>query len=401
MDDQSQDRIQTTQRVSTQMDSQLSALRRRLLLAENRVQKFRSNHNLQQAEGELIDTRQLKLLNKQLIVARADVAKNEAKEQQVQQLLREGLDPDMLDDTIKSQTISRLRDQYAMAARREAILSASLLPAHPQMKQAHEEVERLRGLIRAEVERTAEGIKLDYEASKKRLVAAEAALAASRRDADVNDSARVKLSELMREAETTRAVYQSFLSRVKEMNESQRVFAPDARIISPAVIPGQPSSPRKRLILALALVFGCVLGGSLAIGVEHFDPRIHSGTELLTSTGLKLLASIPTLKVRRSFLGELLPKRMSRASFYDLVVEILEPNAGSGYRTAVLRLLSYLTDFDSSGHPRVVSLTSSRPGEGKSALALSFAVAAASSGMRTLLVDASSADPGLDQSVWE
>jgi len=395
LEDQSEAKVETTQRVSSQMDGQLATLRQRLLEAESKVQKFKAEHNLQQAEGELIGTRQLKLLNEQLTAARADVAEKKAKSEQVKRLLKNGVDPEMLGEAVKSDTVAKLRDQFAIASRREAILGASLLPSHPEFKQAHSEVERLRGLIRAEVERISDAIELDYETSKERLAAAESALEASRHEANTNDRAHIELSELQREAETTRAVYESFLARVKGLNEAQRVYAPDARIISPASIPEKPSWPKKTLILMLALAFGTVLGGAIALLREHLDPRIYSGTELLTYTGIKPLVSIPALNGRHSLVGRFTKHQNHRASFYDLVVETLDGNPRSGFRAAVLRLLSYLVDFDTSGKPRVVLLTSALAGEGKSALALSLAVAASSAGIRTLLIDASATDPAL------
>jgi polysaccharide biosynthesis transport protein len=179
------------------------------------------------------------------------------------------------------------------------------------------------------------------------------------------------------------------------MNESERVYTPDARVISPATIPLRPSWPKKLLVLALALVFGGVLGVSLALATEHLNRRIYSETELLTSTGLKPLVSIPRLHAKAGLVGKFLHAR--RPNFYDLVVETLEGDQRSGFRAAVFRLLSYLVDFNTGDHPRVVLLTSSLRGEGKSALALSLAVAAASSGIRTLLVDASTAHPALTQ----
>lgn len=394
--DQSDAKIETTQQVSSQMDGQLAALRQRLLLAESQVQQFRAAHNLQQGEeGVLIDTRQLEDLNKKLTDAQSEMASNQATKQQLQRLLREGVDPEVIGNAINSETVSKLRDQYALASRREAILGASLLPSHPTMMQAHSEVERLRKLIQAEVERISKTIDLNYEAAEQRHRAAEAALAASRQEANSHDSAYIKLRELEREAETTRVVYESFLSRVKEMNESESIYTPDARIISPATIPQQASWPKKSLILALALAFGSVLGGSLALATEHLDRRIYSGTELLTSTGLKPLVSIPALSAKRSLVEKVLGQRSQRASFYDLVIETLEGNPHAGFRAAVLRLLSYLVDFNTAGEPRVVLLTSSASGEGKSALALSLAVASASAGIRTLLIDASTADPAL------
>ncbi len=371
LEDQSNSKIEITKRVSAQMDGQLATLRERLLHAESEVQKFRAAHNLQQGErGVLIDTRQLEDLNKKLTEAQAEMDRSEAKNQQVQQLLRNGVDPEMIGDAINSATVSRLRDQYALAARREAILGANLLPSHPQMMQAHSEVERLRGLIQAEVERIAKAINLEYEAAKQRLEAAQAALSASRHEANSNDSAVIKLRDLERDAETTRAVYKSFLSRVKEMNEAESIYTPDARIISPAAIPQKPSSPKKLLILVLALGFGCGLGGSLALAAEHFDRRIYTGAELQNATGLKPLVAIPAFAANRSLLARVLGQRRQGANFYDLVLETLEESPRSGFRAAMLRLLSYLVDFDTAEKPRIVMITSSMPGEGKSATAL-------------------------------
>jgi polysaccharide biosynthesis transport protein len=394
--DQSRSKADATQLASNQMDSQLATLRERLIKAESEVQKFRAENNLQQGEdGVLIDTRHLEELTKKLTEAQADVAEKKSKSDQVHRLLKQGVDAELVAASIKSETVSRLRDQYALAARREAILSTNLLPSHPQVQQARSEVERLGALIRAEVERIAKGVDLEYQAAKERLAGTEAAIKASRKESDVNDKAYIKLNELQREAETTKAVYESFLSRVKEMNESERVFVPDARIISPASIPERPTSPKKKLILALALIIGCAAGGGLAFVAEQLNPRIYSGTQLLTTTGLKPLVTIPKLGPKPGLIGRFVGHQQGRASFYEVVLETLEGNPRSGFRAAVQRLLSYIVDFDTGGQPRVVLLTSSLPGEGKSALSLSLAVAAASSGIRTLLIDASASDPAL------
>jgi len=396
--DQAETKVEISQSASSQMYGQLDKLRERLLNSESQVQKFRAAHNLQQGEnGVLINTRQLEDLNLKLTEAQSEMAASEAKREQIHRMLRQGLDPDMTASAIGSDTIARLREQYAIASRREAILSASLLPSHPTQIQARSEVERLRGLIKIEVERVAKAADLDYDEAKQRLKAAQDALAASRQKANANDSSFIKLRELEREAETTRTVYESFLSRVKELNEVERVDTPDARIISPAVIPGRPSWPKKLLTLALAFAFGSVLGCTLALGTEFFDGRIYSGTELLTSTGFKPLVSIPTLHAKPSMMQRILGRRPQNASFYDLVLETIEGNPLSAFRASMFRLLSYLVDFDTAGQPRVVLLTSAASGEGKSALALSLAAAATSSGIRTLLIDANSADPALSK----
>ncbi len=183
------------------------------------------------------------------------------------------------------------------------------------------------------------------------------------------------------------------------MNEAELIATPDARIISPAAIPDRAAWPRKSLILALALALGCGLGGSLALTAEHLDRRIYTGSQLLAATGLNSLASIPSLRTDRGLIAGLLGRRARNANFYDMVMEILE--GATEFRAAVFRLVTRLVNFETFGHPRVVLLTSSVSGEGKSALALSLAVAGASTGMRILLVDASLADPTLTELIGE
>ncbi|WP_280139304.1 GNVR domain-containing protein, partial [Methyloceanibacter marginalis] len=116
---------------------------------------------------------------------------------------------------------------------------------------------------------------------------------------------------------------------MKEIDEAQEIYTADARIISPASIPEDPSWPKKRLILALALVFGCGLGGSLALATEHLNRCIHTGTELRGATGLKSLVTIPALSGGRGRVAGLLGSSPKRASFYDVVVEVLEGGARS------------------------------------------------------------------------
>ncbi|MEM7192652.1 MAG: GNVR domain-containing protein, partial [Pseudomonadota bacterium] len=225
-----------------------------------------------------------------------------------------------------------------------------------------------------------------------------ASLAASRKDANTNDSAYVELRELQREAETTRSVYESFLSRVKEMNEAERVYTPDARIISPASIPQRPSSPKKTLTLALALLAGLMAGSGLALMRDLRQQRpSYSETELLTFPGLRPLISIPALRSKSGAFKTAKRGDGERPNLYEIAHEVLEGSENSRYRGAIFQLLSYVMDLQTAKEPRIVTLTSASPKEGKTALALSLAVAAASSGTKTLLVDASESNPMLTQ----
>jgi uncharacterized protein involved in exopolysaccharide biosynthesis len=79
----------------------------------------------------------------------------------------------------------------------------------------------------------------------------------------------VKLRELEREVEASRAVYQSFLVRTGEMREQERLDTANVRILSDA----QPQQervwpPRRRNILLAALLAGLLAGIGLAYLAE-------------------------------------------------------------------------------------------------------------------------------------
>lgn len=395
--DQSKDKIETTERVSTLMDGQLAALRDRLREAETKVQDFRAENDLQEADGELVTAQQMLDLNAELAAAKANVAETAAKAQEIDQLRKAGINLDTIGDVVESQTITRLREQYATSSRREAIYSTTLLPSHPAMQQVRSEVRRLDGLIRMEVDRIWKSATLNHKMAERQLAETEAAIVAARSEINSNDSARIKLRELTREAETTRAVYESFLGRVKEMNEAQEIYTPDARVISPAATPIYPIWPKRKLIVALGLLFGCGLGASLAIARAHMDNRIHSLAELDSATGLKTLLAVPAVAPQTGRLSRVWQRHDDAVSYDDLLLEIERRGGRSKFSRAINRLLSYLTDLETRGQPRVILLTSSDADEGKSALALSLAFVAAGHGIRTLLVDANGADPRLTE----
>ncbi len=131
-----------------------------------------------------------------------------------------------------------------------------------------------------------------------------------------------------------------------------------------AAIPIAPSSPRVSLDVFLGAVFGLVLGLGLAFLLERFDRRLREASDVEETLGLPILGLIPQGAIPN--LGKDLASR-------------LEP-----FR--ILR--TYLRYFNVDRELKLLLVTSSRPLEGKTTVASGIAVAAASMGTKTLLVDA-------------
>lgn len=262
LDEQTAARAEASRRATDSLSSRLSELRERVRNAEEQVELYKREHNIIGPTGRLVDEQQLTELNNQLTTAKARTAEAKARYEQIIRLQRSGADSGSTSEAVQSNTIGRLREQYATIARQEANLAAELGPRHPWVIDARAQVRNAQQHITEELSRVAEANRNDYE----RALANENSLANSfdvlKRKAMDTSLAFVKLRELEREAEASRAVYESFLGRAREMREQERLDTTNVRILSDAQPPQDRSWPPRRLIILLAGLMLGILGGT-------------------------------------------------------------------------------------------------------------------------------------------
>ena len=158
--------------------------------------------------------------------------------------------------------------------------------------------------------------------------------------------------------------------RALKINEEARLA--NASLSSGAGSGSAQSSSRVRSLLG-ALVLGLALAYGAALLMDQFDDKIHSGAQAESAGRLPVLLDVPYIKDARAQCILSADSSMLLESFEML--------------TAQIALV---------GHPvKSVLVTSSLPGEGKSATSVNLAVAAALSGQRVVLVDCDLRQPTL------
>ena len=170
---------------------------------------------------------------------------------------------------MQSSTIGLLREQYATAVQREAVLAAQLGPQHPYVVEARAQVRNAQRLVTEEVDRVVNATRSEYERALANEQSLSGNLDALKQRAINTGLALVKLRELEREVDASRAVYEAFLVRARETREQERVDTVNVRVLSDAQAPLDRSWPPRRLvILAAALFFGLFGGLALAYLAE-------------------------------------------------------------------------------------------------------------------------------------
>jgi len=193
-----------------------------------------------------------------------------------------------------------------------------------------------------------------------------------------------ELRDLQGKADTAKATYQNAVNRFNQalQLQEQSVPATEARILTEATAPTDGSSPKVSLVLMLALVGGGALGAMGGIGAEYLQGLVRSSQQLATELGVRMLGAVPSLP--RNLLSGL---RRSQTPL-QLINQAAKGKIRFSPADEAVRELKIAIDQYCREKSGVIGVTSARTGEGKTTLAFNLALLAASSGRRTLLIDA-------------
>ncbi|WP_150495852.1 GumC family protein [Roseibium aquae] len=292
-----QERRNSTQglRVQEQVVDRLSSIRQRLREAEDEVERYKAANNLQAtSDNATVSSQELAIVAERLSQERATLAAAEAKAQEIERLIDAGASPDISGDATSSSAITALREQFTLAARNEANLAANLLPSHPSLVEARAQVQQVRRLIEEEVQRIAASARLEADVARDRVLKVENELDRARAMANEASRSRVELQELEIEAEAIRGLYQTLLTRTKEVAEAEQITLPVARIISAAQVPESPIWPKRKLLVVLGGILGGMVGGAIVVGRTALSLVIHHFTPPMASQPRSGLITSPT-----------------------------------------------------------------------------------------------------------
>ena len=373
--DQLQAKLDANKRATEFFNERLDELKRNVEVAERAVASFREKSGLTIGKDSTIASQSLSELNSQLVQARAQRADRESRLIALQQAARNPATLGGVTEVLANPLISSLRAQEAEVARRVGDLNQRYGDSHPRMLQTRAEQGQIQGRISAEVSKILSSLQGDVEAARSKETELQAQVSALETKAGGLGQNEVELRQLEREAQSGRAVYEDFLKRFKELREQQDILQADARVLSPANVPPLPVYPRYTLTMALALIGGLALGGVVIGIIERLDGGFRTGDQIERVTGRALVGMVPGLS--KFALGSLSPARLA----------IEKPS--SAYAEALRSTLTAVMLGSLDKTPKVIMITSSLPGEGKSTFvgSLGGLVARSSPDKKVIVVD--------------
>jgi succinoglycan biosynthesis transport protein ExoP len=455
--DQLEAKYQATRRAGAWLQERIKELRTQASTADRAVLDYKEQNKIVDVGGgsavggvRLLGEQQLGELNTQLGTARAATVDAKARLERITEVMKRDVPDAAVADSLRNEVITKLRTQYLELSNREAIWSSRYGADHLAAVNLRTQMYEIRRSIVNELGRIAESYKSDYEIAKARQEDVEKSLAALVVDSQSTNRDRLGLRDLESTAQVYHTIYDNFLQRYMEAIQQQSFPITEARVISTAAKPSQKSSPVAVAVLGIAGALGMILSFGVALIRDATDSVFRTTRQVETFLGFNCISVLPMLRTNTSqeaasrlgavsgmeagglreqtadkrrpgagssltSSGNLAPARSSNvhglpSSSEDRSGKVLGSETREFMRWVVQEPLSAFAEAfrsvkmaaDIAGsirHNKVIGVTSTLPGEGKSTVSSNLAQLIAHAGKRVILIDVDLRNPTLTRAL--
>ncbi len=244
---------------------------------------------------------------------------------------------------------------------------------HPAMVQLIQSLQESENELGAAVQNAVDKIYASYLEAKSNFEVASQRLAEKEQEMIELSKTRVEFNSLLRELDVQQGFLQALVSRMTQEKAQVNLKNPNARIVDEAFPPPEdrPSSPNVLMNLAAGVFGGLAVGVGLVFVVAFLDDRVKSAFDIEGAIGLPLLGVVPRIK------------KMDSTSKAQAVASNVDRHVTETFRS----IHSSMKLHDESKNAKIIVVTSTVPGEGKSFVSSNTALTFANHGEKTLLLD--------------
>jgi len=370
-------KMEMTTKASQWLTERLKTLKGTLDESEQRLIAFKQANDLVDVDGSVgrLNEQELLLLTTELATARSEFSSASDLYRDVQSLKGS---PELLETipAVQNDPLERgVKIEQGQAQRQLDELLNRYGDKHPRVVDAKSQLNTLNTTLQGHLSRVAGSVEKDYQLLRQRVATIQGKLASGKTAIQAIGTKKFELDALEREVGTNQELYDTFFSRMTEARSADGLETANARVTDFAVPSVRPVKPKKQLIIALAALASLVLSMLMAFLYEQMDDTIKSTNDVEHKLGMKLLGILPLVKGGMFKTAQSLPLNPAEI-----------PDTKGTFSEAVNTVRTALCMDDGERTRKVIVVTSSVPGEGKSTAAINLAYSLAQL-ERVLLVD--------------
>jgi uncharacterized protein involved in exopolysaccharide biosynthesis len=289
----------TAQEAIQWLGARLTDLRQKLATAEATLQNYQTKADLVDTQRQdALQNERLNTLSQQLMAAQAERARMQIRYDQVKKLQANTQNRDLA-DLLNDPALTALKLELLKAGGKVTELASVYGEKHPKLIAALSELQGLEQRFKREVASTVERMRKETEiaASQEReqlrlIEGQKSAIRGGRGEA-------LELTKLEREVETTRQLYDTFLTRFKQLDTTADNIVPNVRILDRAQQPNVPASPDRQKIRLTAGALGLIFGVLLALLRERLNNTFRAAEDIEQQLDLPVLSVVPLQTVQK------------------------------------------------------------------------------------------------------
>ena len=385
-----QTKFEANTRANEFLKKQLQEMKGKVEKSEQELVKYARENNIVNIgpdRGSIV-LQTLEDLNRQMTTVEGDLIGKTADYQAVKDAT-----PENFPQSLRTPSISLLEERLSGLEQNLASLSAQFGNEWPAVIQVRQQIREVEKQLLREKKETINRVRSEYQVAVNRREMLKRALNRQTAEANQLNQDSIQYNILQREVDTNRQLYEGLLQRLKETGISAGMRTSNIHIVDHPERPDVPYAPQRAADLAMGFGVGLFIAIGLAFLMEYLDNTLKTPEEIEQSLGLPSLGVIPTMSDLPAGTSRLLASRNENGSSSDLPARISPARfrvweAYRSLRTSIL--LSH-----SGKPPKVIMVTSSVPGEGKTTTVANTGIVLAQTGARTLLIDLDMRKPAL------
>jgi len=365
------------------MNERLVDIRKKLQDSENKLQAFKEQEGLIDIKGVVtVSADELSAINQRLVDARSKRAEAQSQYNQVKNIKKDDWKrlasvPAVLSHPL----IQTFKADEARALAKVDELSKRYGRKHPAMQAAISDLNAAQASLKTQVQQIVAGIQKQYQIASANERSIQNSVNENKEQIKEISKDEFKFRSLQLEVDSNRAIFDTFINRLKETTATSDIESTNARIVDPAVVPEKPIKPKKGLIVILAGLLAGMFAVFLILLLNALNNTFKSTDEIEVATNLPVLGVVPLIKKKPNQHISQLYHKAADKTFSEAIKTI---------RTGVA--------LSAIENPRkIIVVTSSVPGEGKTSLSVNLSDALREN-EKVLLIEADMRRPNIARS---